>query len=71
MAHGKRESILQNSRARDVQYWKKKGFLKKCFGVMSDKHYRAGVNKKTKRLTNHSERQQAKQYYSKTRIEDL
>ena len=50
MSHGKRESILQNSRARDVQYWKKKGFLKKCFGVMSDKHYRAGVNKKTIRF---------------------
>lgn len=67
MATGERAARKSNNAGRD--YWKKKGFLDRCWGWMKSVSNRAGVNKKTKRLTNKSERQQVKTYLNKNEEE--
>ena len=42
------------------EYWKKRGLFSRCKCWMADVSHNAGVNKKTKRLTNKSERQQVR-----------
>jgi hypothetical protein len=63
MAQGERASRKSNNAGKD--YWKKKGFLERCWGWMSSVSNRSGTNKKTKRFTSKSERQQVKTYLKK------
>ena len=60
MARGERQERKINNAGRD--YFKKRGFMKKCWGWMSSVSNRAGTNKITKRLTNKSERQQVRSW---------
>ena len=45
-----------------ADYWKKRGIFKRCKMWMAGISHNAGVNKKTKRLTRKSERQQEKAF---------
>jgi hypothetical protein len=58
MSHGERQSRKSNNAGRD--YFKKRGFMKRCYGWLAPVSNRAGTNKITKRLTNKSEKQQVK-----------
>lgn len=50
------------------EYWKPVGLLKsRLKGWMSSVSDRAGVNKKTKRITSHSKRQEIKRLLKKNR----
>jgi hypothetical protein len=60
MPKGERAERIHNNAGKD--YYKKRGFLNKCWGWMKSISNRAGVNKKTKRLTHKSERQQIRNY---------
>lgn len=63
MAEGERQSRLRNSLGKD--YYKKRGFMSRCWGWMQAVSRRSRTNKITKRLTNKSERQQVKTWIKK------
>jgi hypothetical protein len=69
MAHGERASTLTNNCGKD--YWKKRGFLSRCWGWMSGVSHRSGTNKLTKRYTNKSERMQVKKFIKNKDFNDL
>lgn len=57
MAHGERASRYSNCCGKD--YWKPVGLFKsRLKGWMYPVSYRARVNKRTKRITHHSQRQE-------------
>lgn len=59
MSRGYRRQRAENTVGRD--YFKRRGFLNRCWGWMQSVSLRSGVNKVTKRLTNNkSERQQVR-----------
>jgi len=60
MAQGQRRSRLSENCGRD--YFKKRGLFERCVGWWWPVSMRAGVNKKTKRFSNKSERQQVRKH---------
>lgn len=60
MSSGERKQRIENNGGKD--YFKKRGFMSKCWGWMKSVSNRAGENKITKRLTNKSERQQVRKW---------
>jgi len=61
--HGERAARISNHAGRD--YFKKRGFLFRCWGWMISVSNRASTNKKTKRFTHKSERQQVRKHIHK------
>jgi hypothetical protein len=59
MAHGKNAEKYSKGGA---DYWKKRGLFKRCKMWMASVSCNSRVNKKTKRLTHKSERQQEREY---------
>jgi len=60
MSHGERQQRIENNAGKD--YFKKRGFMFRCWGWMKSVSLRSGTNKITKRLTNKSERQQIRKH---------
>lgn len=58
--NGERAERISNHVGRD--YFKKRGFLFRCWGWMKSVSNRSGTNRLTKRFTNKSERQQVRKY---------